>query len=202
MVKHWRHRLRMGAVACVLGAFAGAVGACSPVGLVVDAAGIVAEDRSTVDQTRDTDIRLSLNRAMLEADSKIFSAIGIQVWEGRVVLTGAVTNPAYRDRAVAIAKGIPNVKTVLNEIQVVADEGGLAAFATDTLIEERLKARLLLADGVQSVNYSIHAVNGVVYLLGVAHSQEEMDLVLSEARRIDSVKRVVNHVRVRPKRGS
>ena len=37
-------------------------------------------------------------------------------------------------------------------------------------------------------------MNGVVYFLGVARSQEELDKVLTLARQMEGVRKVVNHV--------
>jgi osmotically-inducible protein OsmY len=57
-----------------------------------------------------------------------------------------------------------------------------------------LRSRLLFAKNIQSVNYSIEAVNGTVYLLGVAQDQAELDRVLDVARNVNYVRRVVSHV--------
>ncbi len=47
------------------------------------------------------------------------------------------------------------------------------------------------------MNYSIETVNGVVYLIGVAQSQEELDRVINHARQISYVRRIVSHVRIK-----
>jgi osmotically-inducible protein OsmY len=42
----------------------------------------------------------------------------------------------------------------------------------------------------------------VVYFIGGAESREELNKVLVLAREIDGVRKVVTHVRIRPKKGS
>ncbi|MEO5374166.1 MAG: BON domain-containing protein [Alphaproteobacteria bacterium] len=177
----------------------GGLEGCSPTGAALGITSIESDDRTLREQTLDAEIRISLNKMMFEADSRIYRAVGIQVWEGRVALTGAVSRPEDRDRVIAIAKSISGVKAVIDEIQI-ADEATLGSFINDTVIEERLKTRLLVSEDLQKVNVSIRAVNGVVYLLGVAHTQEELDRVIQQARDIDAVRKVVDHVRIRPKR--
>lgn len=193
----WRNRVGLTVVG--VGLAVGALAGCSPTGVALNLATMGEDDRTLREQAKDADIKLELNKAVYDADPRIYRALGFQVWEGRVALTGAVSRPEHKERAVAIAKNIPSVKAVIDEIQI-ADEARLGVYLNDTVIEERLKARLLMAKDIKAANMSIRAVNGVIYLLGVAHTQEELDRVIQEARDIDAVKKVVDHVKVRPKR--
>jgi osmotically-inducible protein OsmY len=74
----------------------------------------------------------------------------------------------------------------------------LAPPAKDLAVETKLKASLLAAKGVTSINYRWRCVNGVVYFLGVARSQEELVKVLTLARGMDGVRNVVSHVFIKP----
>ncbi len=53
---------------------------------------------------------------------------------------------------------------------------------------------MLKSGAVGSVNYNVETVNGVVYLFGIASSQQELEQVTTLARTIDGVRRVVSHV--------
>ena len=64
----------------------------------------------------------------------------------------------------------------------LTSEGGVGATANDLVIEQKIGAKLLAADGVRSVNFRYRAVNGIVYLFGRAHSQAELDKAMAEAR--------------------
>jgi osmotically-inducible protein OsmY len=54
------------------------------------------------------------------------------------------------------------------------------------------------------VNYSVVTVNGVIYLMGLAQNQDEIDRVMDYARAIRYVRDVVSHVLVKtdPRRGA
>jgi osmotically-inducible protein OsmY len=50
---------------------------------------------------------------------------------------------------------------------------------------------------ILAINYSIETVNGIVYLIGIAQNQEELDRVIAHARAIDYVRQIKSHVRVK-----
>ena len=121
--------------------------------------------------------------------------VQVAVTAGRAVLTGRVAGPERRVEAVRLAWQVDGLKEVSNEIQV-DDETSLTDRATDAWITGQLRSKLLLDGGVRSLNYTIDTVNQVVYLMGQAGSQAELDRVLAHARALPRVKRVVNHVRL------
>jgi hypothetical protein len=88
------------------------------------------------------------------------------------------------------AKG---VKEVIDET-VIDKTGDTGSFTRDQWITAQLKSKLLFDKNVFSVNYSFETVRGVVYMLGVAQDQSELEIVLNYARNIEYVQRVVNHV--------
>jgi len=57
-----------------------------------------------------------------------------------------------------------------------------------------LQTLLLFDKDVKNVNYVVDVVGGVVYVLGLAQDQSEMDRVIAQAKDITGVKRVVSHV--------
>ena len=154
------------------------------------------EDRGIGGAISDTEIRARINALWSEKDERMWRKIGLQVNEGRVLLTGTVDSPEMRLEAVRLAWQAKGVKEVINEIQIAKSEG-ISGFARDTWISTQLKTELLFDSKVSSINYSIETVDGVVYLLGVAQSQAELDRVTDHARSLDYVKKVVSYVRVK-----
>lgn len=169
--------------------------ACTP-GTMIDAATTVAEDRSASDVGADTTIKAKLAKALVETDGAPFVALGTDVYQGRVMLTGAVKTAEARNVAVRLARNIEGVREVIDEIQVTLD-GSLKNTANDALIEGKLRAKLMAEKGVASVNYRWRAVNGTVYLLGLAQSAAELAKVTDIARATEHVRKVVSHVRVK-----
>ncbi len=187
-----RHR-----VPAILCAASLLLAACTPTGAVIGAgatAGVAAsEERGIRGAVRDAGIRIEINDLWLNAGLEMFNRVSLQIYEGRVLLAGRVPTQKMADEAVRLAWQPDNVREVINEIQVKRG-AGIEAFARDALINARLDSQLLFTDGVSSINYSTRAIAGTVYLLGVAQSQAELDLVFRVARNIPDVKAVVSHV--------
>lgn len=134
-------------------------------------------------------------------DETMLMEINTDVYEGRVMLTGAVTKAATKQKAELIARRVKGVREIFNEIQVTTN-GGVNASTKDFSIEIKLKFNLLAAKGISSLNYRWRSVHGVVYFIGGAESREELNKVVVLAREMDGVRRVVSHIRIRPKKGS
>jgi osmotically-inducible protein OsmY len=191
---------RTGSSRCVLAAvllagglmLQGCVGAAVGAGAAVG--GAAMQDRGVRGAVTDNGIALEINHYWYQEskNNAIFSSISTQIYEGRVLLTGAVTNPDTRAEAVRLALKAGGIREIINEIEVT-DEGGLKNFAKDVWSANELRSRLLFAKGINSANFSVEVVNGTVYILGVFADQAELDRVLGVARNLANVRRVVNH---------
>jgi len=175
------------------------------VGLAIGgaAAGGVAavEERSLGTQIDDRTLYLKVNDKLLAQSGELFRKVNVEVNEGRVLLTGNVPKPEDRVSAADLSWQVMGVKEVLNEL-VVTDRSELKDYPRDAWITTQLKTKLLADTKVLQINYSIETINGVVYLIGIAQSQEELDHVVNHARNVAGVQRVVSYVRLKddPKR--
>ena len=174
-------------------------GACTPLGLATGAAagvGTAASQEGGIGGAfTDAGIKAKINDAWLQYDIDTFSKLSTTVNQGRVLLTGVVQNPEDRVEAVRLVWQVGGVKQVMNEIRV-ADSEGAPGFVRDKWITTRLRTALTFEKNVQSLNYSIDTVQGVVYLMGVAMNQPELDKVTQIARTIPNVKQVVSYVKM------
>lgn len=175
-----------------------AVAACDPItGAVVGAgaaAGVAtAEDRGFEGAVDDTKIRVQINDLWFRESDQLFHDCSMTVHEGRVLLTGTVKDPETRVTAVRLAWQASGVREVIDEIEVT-DKTSFGDYTNDVWIANKLRSRLMFDDKIKNINYTVDAVNGTIYLMGVAQNQEEMDRVIAHARDISGVKRVVNHV--------
>lgn len=157
---------------------------------------IGSQEREFGDAMEDGEIQLDIQTAMLESDRELFLRVGIEVVEGRVLLTGNVPLPENRIEAARIAWQTRNVREVANEIQVT-DRSSIGNFLRDTAITSRLRPKLIFDEDIASVNYSIDTVNAVVYIIGIARSQEELDRVHYHAQNTSGVREVVSYIEVR-----
>lgn len=182
-------------LAAVLGLLLqGCVGAVVGAGATAGTAAM--EERGISGAVEDTELRLRINALFSSKDERLWRKIGLQVYDGRVLLTGRTDTAQMRAEAVRLAWQAKGVKEVVNELQI-AVAGGASGFARDAWISTQLKSRLLFDKRVLSINYSIETVNGTVYLIGLAQSREELNRVTNHARTLDYVKKVVNYVKIK-----
>jgi osmotically-inducible protein OsmY len=178
-------------------ALTAALGACSNPTAWLDVATTPAEDRSFTDVTEDARIKLAISDRLLSSQYRdLFFDVSSIVYQGRVLLTGKVKSEQDKARATELARSIGGVKEVFNEIIVAGDN--LANAANDTFIEAEIKARLLGTRDVKSIDYRWTAVNGTVYLIGLARSNAEARRAVEVIRNTKYVKQVVAHVWTQP----
>ncbi len=186
---------RLGAGAVVAAGFA--LAGCTSPTMILDAATTVAEDRTMSQVATDVGLKIDINAKLLSNKYRdLFLDVNTNVYENRVMLTGSVETGSQKRRATLLVRGIKGVTKVINELQVTGD-GTLSETANDLWIETKLKARLVGADGVNSINYRWRSVNGVVYFIGVAQNRGELAEVVRLARAMSHVNKVVTHVRIK-----
>lgn len=188
---------RLWAVVGLAVAATGAAG-CAPVavgGAVAGGAVAASQERGFGGFVSDAELQASINKLWFDHSLDLYNAIDMTVDQGRVLLTGRARDPQMRLDAVRLTWQAAGVKEVINEIQV-DNTSGVIDSARDSWITTQLRGRLTFDGSIASQNYSIDTVNGVVYLIGVAKTQAELDRAIGHARAVAGVQRVVNHVRI------
>jgi osmotically-inducible protein OsmY len=174
--------------------------ACGPVGLVVGGAATAgyagAQERGFKGAVSDVKIQAQINDLWFKRSFDMFQRVNMTVHEGRVLLTGFVPTQEMRMEAVRLAWKAEGVREIINEIQVDRAPGPLTD-AKDIWITTQLRTKIMLAKDVDAINYSIETINGVIYLMGIAQSARELEIVTDIARKIDGVEKVLSYVRVK-----
>jgi len=164
------------------------------------AAGLTAMQDKTLGETIDDTGASNEIRARLLAESfSRFSEVDVEVSRGLVLLTGRVNAPEDRTQAEGIAWSSIRTVDVANEIRI-EPPGGFFANLSDEIISGRVRSRLIGSSTVKSINYHVETYNGIVYLMGIARSAEELRRAAEEASVVGGVKQVVSYVRV-PEQG-
>lgn len=175
------------------------ISGCTPVGVaagVGGSAGMAAASEGGIPRAlEDTRIRAAINDAWFRTDLEMFSKLNLAVNQGRVLVTGVVQKPEHRIEAIRLVWKVEGVKQVDNEVKIANSEG-VKGYVRDNWIAGTLKSKLLFDKDIQSVNYSVDVVQGVVYLMGVAQNQRELNKVVYHSRNTDYVRNVVSHVRL------
>lgn len=159
-----------------------------------------AKDKTVGESIDDTAIETKIKKEFLVKDFKHkFARINVEVVKGKVLLTGIVENEEDIVSAVEIAWAQRGVKEVANELQI--DENSKAfdpkQYAIDTWITTQIKSKLFFGQDIKFVNYTVVTTRNVVYIIGVARSEDELARVTDIASRIRGVEKVVSHVKVK-----
>lgn len=190
-----KHHLFITASVCAISLFA--LSGCT--GLVAGAAattGVAAVQEGGLNRAaKDAVIQTQINDLWFRYNTEMFTKLDMTVNNGRVLLTGVVQNPEHRVEAVRLAWQPKGVEQVINEI-TVADSSGITGYARDAWITGRLRTALMFDKNVLSVNYSIDTVKRVIYLMGWAQDQAELNRVMEIARTISDVEQVVSYVKL------
>lgn len=171
--------------------------ACAPVllGSAAATGGVVAHDRRTTGSlVEDQTIGFKI-RDKFDAEHGFTAEnadIGVDSFNGLVLLTGTVTDDKLRKSAEELARQVEKVRIVYNEIRV-GPASSTESDGNDLLITTLAKAELFHVDGHDSVDplrVSVTTNGGTVYLMGLL-TRAEADAVTEEVRHIRGVKKVI-----------
>ena len=172
-----------------------ALSACAPAIVGVSTAAVAASSTEKGFSTSVSDgvIRTKLSDKYLRNDVDLVQAVAISVNEGAVLLTGNVATQDKKINATRLAWEIKGVREVVNELNV-ATNTSLKNKAKDFAAAAQLRLKIIGDGDVSSLNYSIDVVDGVVYLSGVAETQEERARVVALAQELPFAKKVVDYI--------
>lgn len=177
---------------------AGCVGAAVGAGATVGVAAL--DERGVQGVARDTGLATRIRGKWLNYDLETGDTLavdgGIVVYNRRAMLTGTVKTEDIRAKAVRMAWEVEGIEQVINELRV--GDTDIKDAARDAWISAQLTSKLTFDKEVASVNYELETVNAVIYLVGTAQNEQELNRVLGHARSIPRVRDVVNHVVIKP----
>ncbi|MBT3305771.1 MAG: BON domain-containing protein [Alphaproteobacteria bacterium] len=153
------------------------------------------QERGVQGVARDIATATRMRTNLLNAGEDFVTGVGVEVYEGRLLLTGMLPTEDMQAQTVGMAWKTEGVKDVLNEIQTGSTN--LRDFAKDSWITTQLHSRITLDEKILAINYSVETVNGLIYLIGIAQNQTELNRVIAHAKSIGYVKRIINHVRIK-----
>ena len=166
---------------------------CAPVlqGCLGAAATVAAQDRRTPGTYIDDQIAELKILAALAEDERISKQAHINAtsFNGLVLLTGEAPGESLRIRATEIARGMPGVRAVQNEI-VLRAPSSLLARASDSVVTGKVKIALLQDEEINATQVKVVTERGVVYLMGLL-KRAEADRATETVRRVPGVQQVV-----------
>lgn len=150
---------------------------------------IVAVDR------RQPEVMFGDQRIEIVASNRIGDAlagqghVNVTSYNYMVLLTGEVSSAQVKGEMDRIASEVPQVKTVINELQI-AGGSSMASRSNDSYITSKVKSNFLGAERFNPTSVKVLTEAGVVYLLGLV-TREEADAATEVARGTGGVQKVV-----------
>ena len=141
-------------------------------------------------QIDDTIMQKKLITRLTLTEKKYFLSIQIEILDGRIFLTGKVDEPEEKIKITKMAWETKGVRSVKNAIEIKG-QSNFKSSAKDILITTQLRTALLFNKSIKSGNYTLETINKIIYIFGIAMTDEEKKEVIDEANKIYDVKKVI-----------
>ena len=153
------------------------------------------DERNFARSLNDISAGRAIKSRMSRAEGFRLGGVDVEVAEGIVVLTGNVPSEADRVEAERIAWSGPEIIQVGNEI-VIKPGKNIIRSVKDVALQQTIQARYVATKQVKARNFNLEVVDGVVYVLGVARTPEELALAADIAATTKGAKQVVSYVKI------
>jgi len=167
----------------------GCVGVSSS-GIFGTGVSVAIDPRSLGTQIDDSLMQKNLSARILLANKNYFLTVKSKVLDGRIFLTGKVDQPEEKLKLTKIAWETEGVRSVRNDIKI-KEQFNFQQSAKDLLITSQLRTAMVLNKNIKATNYQIDTFKKKVYIYGIALTEDEKSLVISEAKEILDVEDVI-----------
>ena len=159
-------------------------------GLFGTGVSVAFDPRSVGTQMDDSIMQKNFTARLLLYDKKYLLSVKSKVLDGRIFLTGKVQNPEEKLKITKIAWETKGARSVRNDIKI-KEKFNFKQSAKDILITTQLRTALIINKNIKATNYQIDTYKKKIYVYGIALTSEEKDLVVSEAKEILDVEKVI-----------
>jgi osmotically-inducible protein OsmY len=150
----------------------------------------VADRRTIGAQAEDQGLQVKVANRLAEQFGTAKYSVNVNSYNRRVLLTGEAASEEIKNRLTELAKEVPNVASVVNEVQV-AGNSAFSARSNDALITTKVKSRFVTEGKTFHTNHvKVVTEAGVVYLMGLV-TPAEGDAAVEIARTTSGVQSVV-----------
>lgn len=171
---------------------------CVPVffGAATTATTTAGEERGLGGAFSDSSIRTQITLKWTAQNPRLLPLVEVTVREGRVLLSGTVDTSEQQIDAIRLIWEVAGVKEVIDKMEVGGGTG-MWGYLGDSWITTKMRSNMLAHKHIHSVNYTVKTVKGTLYLMGIALSKKELEIVIDVARNITGVQKVVSYVRIK-----
>ena len=154
-----------------------------------------AQEKGLGTSINDKVVYVKLRNAIYDWSPSVAEKISISVNDGSILVTGILKNVDTKIELTKVIWDVSGVKEVNNKVQI-SETNNLKNIAKDLASLGEIKAKLMASTKLNSLNFSIDVVNHIVYISGIASSEEEIAIVTQIAQEARFVKEVQNFVKI------
>ena len=154
---------------------------------------IAMDPRTLGTQIDDSIMDKSLDARLVAMNKNYLLNVKTKVLDGRIFLTGKIDTPEEKLLITKIAWETKGTRSVRNDIKI-KEEFNFKQSAKDILITSQLRSAMIFNKKIKAVNYNIDTFKKVIYVYGIAQSEDEKDEIVKEAKEILDVKDVITSI--------
>lgn len=155
---------------------------------------VLMQDKTLGESLDEATSGTSIKTQLMGNGIQRFGEVDVEVADHFVLLSGRVPTEADKAEAERIAWTVKSVNEVANEL--VVGNRDINRDANDLWITQQVRGRLLGDKEIKGVNYNVQVNSGVVYLLGLAQSDDELRRAAEHASKVKGVAKVVSYVKL------
>ena len=173
----------------ILFLLSGCIGASST-GVFGTGVSIAMDPRTLGTQIDDSIMDKSLDARLVAMNKNYLLNVKTKVLDGRIFLTGKIDTPEEKLQITKLAWETKGARSVKNDLKI-KEEFNFQQSAKDILITSQLRSAMIFNKKIKAVNYNIDTYKKVIYVYGIAQSEDEKDEIVKEAKEILDVKDVI-----------
>ena len=165
-------------------------------GCAIATAGVKkGDERNFVRSVKDVNAGRVIRARMTRAHDFKLKGVDVEVAQAIVLLSGNVPTQKDKIEAARIAWSARGIEQVGNEIHI-KDKQSFMRNTKDGLLEKKIRTRMTADRLVKARNYSIETHDGIVYVMGVARTSEELQRAAEIAATTKGAREVVSYARI------
>ena len=176
----------------ILFLLSGCIGASST-GVFGTGVSIAMDPRTLGTQIDDSIMDKSLDARLVTMNKNYLLNVKTKVLDGRIFLTGKIDTPEEKLQITKLAWETKGARSVKNDLKI-KEEFNFQQSAKDILITSQLRSAMIFSKKIKAVNYNIDTFKKVIYVYGIAQSEDEKDEIVKEAKEILDVKDIITSI--------
>ena len=154
---------------------------------------VALDPRTLGTQIDDSIMQKNLVARLALTEKKYLVNVSVKVLDGRIFLGGKVDEPEEKLKITKIAWETKGARSVKNNI-TIRQKFSFKNIALDVLVTSQLLTALILNKNVKAANFNIDTVNQTTYVFGIAHTENEKQEIIKEAKQIVDLKELVTSI--------